>query len=262
MCGIWAFINLLKSKINESELYSDFMSIKSRGPDMSSFQIFKNIYIGFHRLAIMDLNYHANQPFILEDNDRTIIFICNGEIYNFKELIQNHKLEINNNSDCLTIPKLYLKYVKNNMNDITDFINLFKYDIKGEYAFILFEFDKLQNIKHIIVGRDHIGVRPLYYHPLINKQDNLIFSSEIKGLINFNDTITEFEPGTILKIDINDFGNIETYNIYDFKYIYNLTEIYDKTENYYLDKVRISVINSVKRRLMSERPIAFIIWWC
>ena len=112
MCGIWAFINLSKTLPNYNKLYNDFMSIQHRGPDLSSFQTIKNLTVGFHRLAIMDPNFHANQPYIIEDkhNSRTIVFVCNGEIYNFKELIEKHHLDIHNNSDCMTIPKLYIKY--------------------------------------------------------------------------------------------------------------------------------------------------------
>ncbi len=165
MCGIWAYIELIKNKTDFQKLFNDFMSFKARGPDMSSFQTIKNVTVGFHRLAIMDPKFHANQPYILEDGDRTIIFVCNGEIYNFKELIEEHDLPINNNSDCMTIPRLYLKYVTHNPsghNDINKFTNLFETNIKGEFAFVLFEFDRLQNLKEIVCGRDMIGVRPLY----------------------------------------------------------------------------------------------------
>jgi asparagine synthetase B (glutamine-hydrolysing) len=110
MCGIWAFIELIKGSADVRKLYDDFMNIKQRGPDMSSFQDFNNVHVGFHRLAIMDPTFHANQPYIIEDGERTIVFICNGEIYNFKELIHNHKLPITTNSDCLTIPHLYIRY--------------------------------------------------------------------------------------------------------------------------------------------------------
>ena len=89
------------------------MNIKSRGPDTSSFQTIKNVIVGFHRLAIIDPKFHANQPYIIEDKERTIIFICNGEIYDFKDLAHKHDLEMTTNSDCLTIPLLYLKYTKN-----------------------------------------------------------------------------------------------------------------------------------------------------
>jgi asparagine synthase (glutamine-hydrolysing) len=165
MCGIWAYIELTANTADFVKLYQDFMQIKPRGPDMSSFQTIKNLTVGFHRLAIMDPTFHANQPYIIEDGERTIIFVCNGEIYNFKDLIRNHDLPIHNNSDCMVIPRLYLKYVKSNpdgRNHLHEFVKLFEREIKGEFAFLLFEFDRLQNLKEIISSRDMFGVRSFF----------------------------------------------------------------------------------------------------
>ena len=113
MCGIWAYLNLIKNgkQPNYEQLFADFMKMKARGPDSTDFQIIKNLSVGFHRLAIMEPSIHANQPYIIKDGERTIVFVCNGEIYDFKELISKYELDITTNSDCLTIPKLYLKYV-------------------------------------------------------------------------------------------------------------------------------------------------------
>ena len=269
MCGIWAYINLMKSKLPDNQkidfnkLYNDFMKLKHRGPDLSSFQIFKdNICVGFHRLSIMDPTFHANQPYIIEDSEKTIVFICNGEIYNFKELINQHNLKILNNSDCMTIPKLYIKYAKN--NDITEFCKLFVNEIQGEFAFILFEFDKLQNINKIISGRDQIGIRPLYYHHPNDSSTELIFSSEIKGTHNFNKKISEFVPGNIIEINIDELGSFNNINIYDFKSVYNICpsiqlEYSNDIETYFLKKIRTAVINSVRKRLSSDKPISFLL---
>ena len=271
MCGIWAFINFIKNKqIDYNNLFNDFINLKHRGPDMSLFQMINNnIIVGFHRLAIMDPTFNSNQPYILEDGDRTIVFLCNGEIYNFKELIKNHNLDINTNSDCLVIPKLYIKYTKNNLksDNINIFANLFSYNevnsIKGEFAFILLEFDKLQNVNNIILGRDQIGIRPLYYNPLSLNTDSLICSSEIKGMQNFNSDIKEFSPGELLNIHIDNISGIKSLYTYDFKTVYNIKTISleDKiyNEEYYLEKIRNAVINSIKRRLTADKPIAFLL---
>ena len=85
MCGIWAFLN---NKKDLDILFKNFMNIKHRGPNMSSFQQFNNIYIGFHRLAIMEPSFTSNQPYIIKNNDKTIVFICNGEIFNYRELFK------------------------------------------------------------------------------------------------------------------------------------------------------------------------------
>jgi asparagine synthase (glutamine-hydrolysing) len=267
MCGIWTYIELLKHTMNFDKLYQDFMAIQPRGPDMSSFQMIKNVMVGFHRLAIMDISFHANQPYIMEDGERTIVFVCNGEIYNFKDLIRNHQLEIPNNSDCMTIPKLYIKYAPYSPSSPTylqRFVDLFKYDVKGEFAFILFEFDNLQNLKQVVAGRDQIGIRPLYYHEPTTNSKALMFSSELKGMCSFEDKVKEFQPGTIYEINFDNFGLIKSTETYNFETVSDtrvceLSNITDDMEQYYLTKIRNAVINSVKRRLIADRPKAFLL---
>jgi len=279
MCGIWAFINLSKTLPNYNKLYNDFMSIQHRGPDLSSFQTIKNLTVGFHRLAIMDPNFHANQPYIIEDkhNSRTIVFVCNGEIYNFKELIEKHHLDIHNNSDCMTIPKLYIKY------SYDKFQQLFNNDIIGEFAFLLFDFDKFQKLTNVVVGRDMIGIRPLYYSDIsVTKSLNniklsyysniisgtsqtyynnnsLAFSSEIKGLDFYDGNVKEFDPGYLYNIKIDDFSKLTSIDKYCFnKELYNTSFTYCSEEGY-LNNVKTAVINSVKRRLDADKPIAFLL---
>ena len=263
MCGIWAFINLIKNKnYNYNNLFIDFMKIKHRGPDLSNLSIInKDVMVGFHRLAIIDPSFNSNQPYILEDGLRTIVFLCNGEIYNYKSLIINHELDINTNSDCLVIPKLYLKYTEPESSSIDMFSKLFinnqNNSIKGEFAFILLEFDNLYNLKHIISCRDEIGIRPLYY----NKPNNTImFSSEIKGMTTISDSVEEFPPGEILNIHIDNLMGINHIYKYNFRTVYNTipSDLYN-TESYYLDLIRNAVINSVKLRLLSDKPIAFLL---
>jgi asparagine synthase (glutamine-hydrolysing) len=248
MCGIWTYIKNSNNNVDITKLFNDFIKIKHRGPDMSSFQIYNNVCIGFHRLGIIDPTFNSNQPYIIETNDKTLVFICNGEIYNYKELIKNYDLD-NDNSDCLTIPLLY-----NKLNSLNDFIELFKCNIiKGEYAFVLYEFDKNQSLNNIIVGRDMIGIRPLYCNNL-DLYDDFYFSSEIKGMSSYKKNIQEFEPGTILYIDMK-----KKYKMYyDFKYIYSIEEK-NLDEKILLDNLKNAIINSVNRRLCSDKPIAFLL---
>ena len=259
MCGIWAFINLCQTQSNSKpdyvKMYNDFMSFQHRGPDLSSFQTIKNLTVGFHRLAVMDPTFHANQPYIIEDtnNSRTIVFVCNGEIYNFRELIEKHHLDINNNSDCMTIPKLYIKY------SYDKFQNLFNNDIKGEFAFLLFEFDKFQKLTNIVVGRDMIGIRPLYCTNSLENVNSLAFSSEIKGLDFYDGNVREFEPGYLYNFEIDDFNKLYNIDKYCFnKHLYDTSIVY-LTKDHYLSKVKTAVVNSIKRRLDADKPIAFLL---
>ena len=247
MCGIWAIVNYLGD--DYKNLYDNFMKLKHRGPNMSIFQNLDKLIIGFHRLSIMDLSFESNQPYTLKDDNKTIIFICNGEIYNYRELILNHNLSIKNKSDCLTIPQLYMKYSYN------DFVKLFINDIKGEFAFLLFEFDNLNNFKKIIAGRDYIGVRPLYY----SDSQPLIFSSEIKGCCLYD--VKEFDPGCIMCFEINNFNIPILTDKYNFNNLYNLynNNLVTLTETQYLENIKNSVLNSIFRRLDSDQPIAFLL---
>jgi asparagine synthase (glutamine-hydrolysing) len=261
MCGIWTYINLLKKNKDIVKLFQDYWHIKNRGPDNSYLENYGNVWVGFHRLAIMDTSFKSNQPFVFQENERTVIFTCNGEIYNYKELIDKFQLPIKTNSDCMTIPELYLKYTRE--NKLNEFYELFQETIKGEFAFVLLEFDRLKNLKLVISGRDQIGIRPLYYHPVSDSIKEMIFSSEIKGTNSFEGEITEFPPGYIKTFSIDDFGGVKS-SAYQFKNVcctlprIKLDSHTDLTE-FHLENVKKSVINSIKRRLDSDRPLAFLL---
>jgi asparagine synthase (glutamine-hydrolysing) len=249
MCGIWALIE--KKELNKDDLVKylgDFWSIKHRGPDNSHLQTFDKTYVGFHRLAIMDTSIASNQPYVIHDHDRTIVFICNGEIYNFSSLDRTYDLNINK-SDCLTIPKLYIKLGEEK------WLKLFHHEIKGEFAFIMFEFDNINRLSKYFVGRDMVGVRPLYTVRDSTTFD--LYSSEIKGMMSYPGTIEEFKPGTIRSVYYNSFEYIKF--TYDFNSIYNRysKNTLDIEDN--LQEIRYSVIESVRRRLVADRPIAFLL---
>ena len=247
MCGIWTLIN--KKQVDVKKYISDFWNIKHRGPDNSQLHTFDNGYVGFHRLAIMDTSHSSNQPYIFQDNNNMIVFICNGEIYNFRELGEKYNIDTGM-SDCKIIPLLYIKLGK------TKWLELFTNEIKGEYAFIMLKLNNLNSLSEYFVGRDTVGVRPLY--TVVNDLNLDIYSSEIKGVASYEGEICEFTPGTIRHV---------TFDSFDYKVITNdFTSIY-KNSLYYtpynmeetLARIRTSVIDSVRRRLCSDRPIAFLL---
>jgi asparagine synthase (glutamine-hydrolysing) len=263
MCGIWTYIQLYKDKELQRKILKNFWDLDRRGPDNSILQSFNNVLVGFHRLSIMDKSFKSNQPFIFQDTNRTIVFICNGEIYNFKDLIKKHDLDIKTNSDCMTIPLLYLKYSNNSNMD--EWYNLFKKEIKGEFAFVLYEFDNFKNIRKIIVGRDQIGVRPLYKNKYLEERKDFFYSSEIKGMNNYVGEVEEFEPGIIHTIKFDEFSNVSISN-FNFKWVYDISCDYDllnidneRLELKLLSNLRIAVINSVRRRLDADRPLGFLL---
>ena len=114
MCAIWAYIKLLKYKnVDNSKLFQDFWNLKPRGPDNSYLENYGDVWIGFHRLAIVEKSFKGMQPFL----DKNLIFICNGEIYNYLDLNCKYKIE-NCNNDCQCILELYKKLTFNDFIDV------------------------------------------------------------------------------------------------------------------------------------------------
>ena len=255
MCGIWAIIEKShNSKGKSLDHLNDFWKIKHRGPDNSHIETFDNVFVGFHRLSIMDTSFKSNQPYVIRDQTRTLVFVCNGEIYNYNNISKDYDFNIGT-SDCLVIPKLYIHFTnENNKNGVQKWTELFNYYIKGEYAFMLFEFDEMMKLSKYFIGRDHVGVRPLY---MCTSNDDIDFySSELKGMVNYNNHCMEFPPGRIKVVENNGFQYKSMY--------YNFTNIYDEQEyfssdNEILNSIRSSSIAAVKRRLVADRPIAFLL---
>jgi asparagine synthase (glutamine-hydrolysing) len=246
MCGIFGVVSHQKTDL--VKWFQDCYELTHRGPDNTYFETYQNVIIGFHRLAIMDDTFHSNQPFILEDDQRTVIFICNGEIYNFKELIEQHSLPSIKN-DCMVIPEVYMKLAR--QGRARDFHSVIKDEVKGEYAFILFEFDRLKNLRKVIACRDEIGIRPLY---VSQSDDILVFTSELKGALHYPDAMLEFPPGMMHVYHMNELGRTRCEHIS----CRTLGNVVPRDIDH-LKSVRNAVMNSVRRRLAADKPIAWLL---
>lgn len=269
MCGIWMYVEKKKRYANE-ELYTHFMNMTNRGPDHSTFQEFgDNTFLGFHRLAVMDPSPLSNQPFVMEmPNNEVAVFVCNGEIYNYLELNEKYQLGITRHSDCMVIPLLFQAVGY----DYHRFVTLFQHEVKGEYAFVMAFFDATKNeITNILVGRDHVGIRPLYYGIY---RDAIFFTSEIKSGNFFKGTLNEFAPGTIQKVmflegvsrSSSSLGSSSSsaecvsycIDISPFEWVSHVLAV-KKPDHLYLEHIRTAVASSVLSRLSSDTPIGFLL---
>src|SRR6185436_619841 len=156
MCGIFAYIDRSTKQLILDTLRSHFDKIKHRGPDsqtlmsMYEFENLLTVIFGFHRLAIMGLDKISDQPLYHPENDK-IIVICNGEIYNFRDLRDQYKFNYRSNSDCEIIVHLYERFGIEKTVELLD----------GVFAFVLL--DKRDPLHPLMIaGRDPIGVRPLF----------------------------------------------------------------------------------------------------
>lgn len=260
MCGIFSILN---NVFNDSRVEIEFNKGKGRGPENSKLIKYMtsenttNIF-GFHRLAINGYNDSAsNQPFDIEN----IILICNGEIYNWKQLYNMMDIEPTTKSDCEVIIHMYLRY------GIEHTLNM----LDGVFAFILLDKTK----KHLYVSRDPYGVRPLFFkmvsgyysHPYI-KDPVYLFSSEMKTICNLgrNDNIKQFAPGSYtLFTTSNDNGVFEHrfqkkyFQLKQFPRSFSNT-FSEEDIDYACSTIKKSLTNAVIKRINNtERNIACLL---
>lgn len=244
MCGIFCVCSSssIDSDFRETSKKC-FENLKSRGPDDTQYiSVNNHIDMGFHRLAINGLTPIGNQPFNLEEFPG-VWLICNGEIYNHKELASTiGYIEREGTSDCEIIIPLYKRYGFEKTLQLLD----------GVFAIILYDSDS----KSLYVGRDRFGIRPLF---MFRRSDIVILSSELKGLSGFwcvNEPC-QVLPGTYSHFWIND--PIQTIKLsapyYLHKYIQNPTMTYEDA----LEGIRSLLRRSVKKRMMADRPIACLL---
>ena len=194
MCGIFALFHLLSNK----QLASKYNSIeeqyykgRNRGPEYSTLNtINDNILFGFHRLAINGLDDKSNQPIAVDG----IYLICNGEIYNYKNIYNMLDISPITNSDCESIIHLYKKYGIEYTLQMLD----------GVFAFALYD----SNINRCFVARDPFGVRPLYMG--IEGDNMIVYASLLKQISGICTTCKNFKAGTYSEFYIENENENET----------------------------------------------------
>ena len=267
MCGIFALLNYNKTNLNTKYIGEQSQKAQHRGPDSYKIHIDKNIFLGFYRLAINGLDKKSDQPLKYNNN----LLICNGEIYNYKQLYELINIKPTTNSDCEIIIHLYEKY------GIEYTINC----LDGVYAFVLIDND----INKVFVGRDQFGVRPLFYlsnkettqeWSEINEQNILGFSSEMKQLHNFtlddndisyygkdNLKVDIFQPGTYMVIELK--SNDKWSIVENKRYAnFHLTRINPSNEEINEDIIASNIHDIFceavyKRVTTTDRPVACLL---
>jgi asparagine synthase (glutamine-hydrolysing) len=267
MCGINGIIS--KSKINDLNLMIQTMNDKiiHRGPDDDGKYIHADcIAFGMRRLAIIDLNT-GTQP--IYNNDKSIVIVFNGEIYNYLELKQiliGFGVIFNTNSDTEVILKCYEYYG-------LSFIE----KLNGMFAFAIHDLKK----NKIIIARDQIGEKPLYYYKY---NDQFIFASELKSIKSIFNKITNKQltlskegldlyfsltfipapftiyneiskllPGHYIEISTNDY----TTKILNYSKVLDFSTSNERINNYEFAKKKLfNLLNdSVEKRLISDVPV-------
>ena len=177
MCGISGIVSREEITATEIERIQGVnQALLHRGPDGDGYYNDPHIALAMRRLSIIDLT-GGWQP--LYNEDRSLILVANGEIYNFVELrqqLQGKGHRFNTGSDCETILHLYEEHGIDCVQHL-----------RGMFAFALWDSKR----QRLLLARDRMGEKPLY---LYEQNGQLLFASELKALLRSGMVPFELDP--------------------------------------------------------------------
>ena len=177
MCGIAGIVG---GRCADPEAIGRMLhALRHRGPDDTDVHAARGATLGQRRLSIIDLA-GGRQPIGNEDGTRWIV--CNGEIYNYRELMAELEAKghrFSTRSDSEVILHLYEELGEACLDRL-----------RGMFAFAIWD----EGEQRLFAARDHLGQKPFYY-----RQDGgeLAFASEIKGLLPLLPGGPEVEPAAL-----------------------------------------------------------------
>jgi asparagine synthase (glutamine-hydrolysing) len=168
MCGVFGAVDLGGAALRDPEaVLAMGEQIRHRGPDHGGHLASPEALIGARRLAIVDLEPQANQPF--QSPDQQVWLVCNGEIYNAPEIRRHYRGQgypfRSHHNDVESILPLYLEYGVDAVARLDGMFALAIWDLRQ---------------RRLLLARDRAGEKPLFYR---QRGSELQFASEIQALI-------------------------------------------------------------------------------
>jgi asparagine synthase (glutamine-hydrolysing) len=168
MCGISAIFNYTQiTDPDKAKLALMNREMHYRGPDENGVWTDDTCGLAHTRLSIIGLE-NGKQP--LFNEDKSLVLICNGEIYNYIELKQTLIKKghvFNSDSDSETILHLYEEYGVKCLEHL-----------RGMFAFCLWN----TVTKQLFAARDRVGEKTLYYSQI---PSGVVFCTELKAILKY-----------------------------------------------------------------------------
>jgi asparagine synthase (glutamine-hydrolysing) len=252
VCGIAGF-----TWNDERLLGAMCRALAHRGPDQDGTYLDTHVSLGHRRLSIIDLSEHGRQPMTNEDG--TVWVTYNGEIYNFADVRQALEAKghtFRSRTDTEVIVHAYEEYG-------IDCVRWFN----GMFAFAIWD----RKERELLLVRDRLGVKPLYYYW---RDGRLVFASEIKAILQAPQVQAEINPQAVYHYLGYEFvpapdtifrhirklppghslrykdGGIEVTRYWDLQF-----QDQDHPPDYYAEKLRDLLTESVRKRLVSDVPL-------
>ena len=260
MCAICGWLNLKEDLTDKQEKFKEMLELMScRGKDNTGYYLEKNVMLGHKRLAIVDLET-GNQPMYYKEYSITY----NGELYNtdtLKAELKEKGYTFETSSDTEVILKGYAEFKEKVLD-------------KMEGIFALGIYNK--NTKELFLARDRFGIKPLYY---CQKGDNIVFASMLRAILKselVKPYLSKESLGEILALGPSRrqgsgiFTGINELRPAHYMYVnsegvketrYWKLESKENTDTFEeaKEKVKELLIDSVKRQMVSDVPIATLL---
>ncbi len=258
MCAITGIYYFKGKPVDQNLLLAMTGTMAHRGPDDQGIYLDGNVGLGHRRLSIIDLSAAGHQP--MENQNKTLAIVFNGEIYNFKELRRQlealgHRFV--SHSDTEVLLASYAAWGAACLQKIN-----------GMFAFAIYDKQKQQ----LFLARDRMGEKPLYYYA---DEDKLVFASEIKailqdssiarklnpqGMVNYFTFGHSIAPDTMyagIKKLLPGHAMVVSHRGINVKAYWELamTNTHDQGRQYYQSSIRERFLQSVQDRLISDVPL-------
>lgn len=164
MCGIVGEVG--PDPLSPDRLRAMRDQLVHRGPDAAGEHVSDGVYLGVRRLRVIDL-VTGDQP--LTNEDGSVWTVCNGEIYNFRELRdalidRGHRFRTRSDTEVL-------------VHGYEEFGLDLPSKVEGMFAFAVWDARR----RRLVLARDRLGKKPLLY--AVTAARSLVFASEFVAML-------------------------------------------------------------------------------
>jgi asparagine synthase (glutamine-hydrolysing) len=262
MCGICGVYKFEGPVCPDGSLGLMVESLRHRGR-VSSEWYGGRAALGARRLPIVDL---LNSPQPVFNEDRTVVIVGNGEIYNHKELrhelqMKGHRFSTDGDLECIL--HLYEEEGENLWGRLRGMFGMALYDLRQDL---------------LLLARDPMGIKPVFYYL---RDQMLLFGSEIKAITAHPSFQAELNPQAIsdylslqfipkpqtiykgvLSLPQGSYLKVHGPGLVQVKRYWNITVSSDarpRDEREVAEQAFTLLSTAVKRRLMSDVPLGVLL---
>ena len=260
MCGITGWVDFSRNMLHEKSVVITMAdTLQRRGPDESDVWASPQACFAHKRLTVVD-PVGGKQPMTIEHRENRFTICYNGELYNTEDLRKDLLLKgysFKGHSDTEVLLTSYIEW----REQVVEKLN-------GIFAFGIWDHKE----QSLFVGRDRLGVKPLFYR---EEQRGILFASELKAILAHPDVkaeidregmaeifglgpshspgigvfrgIKEFRPAHAMKFSKDGLKVWRYWNVKSEAHHDSLTET--------TEKVRFLVEDSIIRQLVSDVPL-------